>query len=495
MINNNSNRMIKHSGQVFTPDFLVSTILDYVGYVDGNILQKHVIDNSCGDGAFLCEITNRYCKDYIAQNGSVRGLKDELEKYIHGIELDPVAYENCLFNLGTIMSEYGIDKVEWNILNSNALLIGEFNSMMDFVIGNPPYVRVHNLEEHYEDVKSFSFAQDGMTDLYLVFYELGLRMLNKKGRLCYITPSSWLSSLAATNMRKYIMSYRNLIGLIDLGHYQAFDGATTYTMIALFDVQNACDHIDYYTYSEESQAKVYVDSFSYEEMLVGEKFYVATRKDLSMLKAIKTTPTHRFVKVKNGFATLADKIFIKDVPFQKLTIPILKASTGKWKQGFFPYDTKGKPLSKEEIFSYPEIAEYLTQHKASLLKKQSEEQKPDWYLYGRTQAIKDVYLKKYSINTIIKQVGTIKLVDVPVGSGIYSGLYILTEVPFEILESIIKSDKFINYLEILKQYKSGGYYTYTSKDLEQYLNYKISQHARARHFIPANEQGIFESYF
>lgn len=145
---------------------------------------------------------------------------------------------------------------------------------------------------------------------------------------------------------------------------------------------------------------------------------------------------------------------------------------------FFPYDTKGKPLSKEEIFSYPEIAEYLTQHKASLLKKQSEEQKPDWYLYGRTQAVKDVYLKKYSINTIIKQVGTIKLVDVPVGSGIYSGLYILTEVPFEILERIIKSDEFINYLSILKQYKSGGYYTYTSKDLEQYLNYKISQHFR-----------------
>ena len=139
-------------------------------------------------------------------------------------------------------------------------------------------------------------------------------------------------------------------------------------------------------------------------------------------------------------------------------------------------------MSKEEIFSYPEIAEYLTQHKASLLKKQSEEQKPDWYLYGRTQAVKDVYLKKYSINTIIKQVGTIKLVDVPVGSGIYSGLYILTEVPFEILERIIKSDEFINYLSILKQYKSGGYYTYTSKDLEQYLNYKISQHARANKF-------------
>lgn len=494
MTDNNSNRMVKHSGQVFTPDFLVISILDYAGYTQGNILQKHVIDNSCGDGAFLCEITNRYCCDFIALHDSTNGLKEELEQYIHGIELDPIAYENCLYNLTTIASEHGVEDVKWNVLNTSALSVTQYNGVMDYVIGNPPYVRVHNLEDDYEEVKSFSFAQDGMTDLYLVFYELGLRMLNKTGKLCYITPSSWLSSLAATNMRKYIMSYRNLVGLIDLGHYQAFENATTYTMIALFDLQHTNNQIEYYMYSEESHDKVYVDSFTYEQMSIGNNFYVASSKDLAMLRAIKTPPTHRFVQVKNGFATLADKVFIKDVPFKALTIPILKASTGKWHQGFFPYDTKGKPLSKEEIFSHPEIAEYLEKHKADLLKKHTEEQKPDWYLYGRTQALKDVYSMKYSINSIIKEVKTIKLIDVPVGSGLYSGLYILTEVPFDILESAIKSEEFINYLAMLKNYKSGGYYTYSSKDLEQYLNYKISQHERAKHFIPANERGIFESY-
>lgn len=347
--------------------------------------------------------------------------------------------------------------------------------MMDFVIGNPPYVRVHNLGLNYEDVKSFSFGKDGMTDIYLVFYELGLRMLNKNGKLCYITQSSWLSSLAGTNMRNYIIKHKNLVSLIDLGHYQPFEGAITYTMIALFDKQKTCDNIDYYTYSEENKDKVYVDTIPYEEMLIDGKFYIGTRNELSMLKLIKTTNTNsKSVKVKNGFATLADKVFIKELPFSNLTIPVLKASTGKWMKAFFPYDSNGKPLSKEELFSYPEIAEYLTKHKAELLKKQTEKQNPNWYLYGRTQAIKDVYLKKYSINTIIKSVETIKLIEVPSGQGVYSGLYILTDVPFEVLESIIKSDEFIGYLKILKHYKSGGYYTYTSKDLEQYLNYKLS---------------------
>jgi len=35
-----------------------------------------------------------------------------------------------------------------------------------------------------------------------VFFELGLRMLSAGGRLCYITPSSWLNSLAGENMRR-----------------------------------------------------------------------------------------------------------------------------------------------------------------------------------------------------------------------------------------------------------------------------------------------------
>ena len=176
-----------------------------------------------------------------------------------------------------------------------------------------------------------------MTDIYLVFYELGLRMLNKNGKLCYITPSSWLSSLAGTNMRNYIIKHKNLVSLIDLGHYQPFDGAITYTMIALFDKQKAYGYIDYYVYSEKCKSKVYVDTIPYEDMLIDGKFYIGTCKELSLLRLIKNTKLPcNHAKVKNGFATLADKVFIKNVPFEKFTIPILKASTGKWERGFFP---------------------------------------------------------------------------------------------------------------------------------------------------------------
>ena len=60
----------KRLGQIFTPQYLVEDILDFAGYSNSNnILEKHIIDNSCGDGAFLCEIVRRYCTAYSSLHG------------------------------------------------------------------------------------------------------------------------------------------------------------------------------------------------------------------------------------------------------------------------------------------------------------------------------------------------------------------------------------------------------------------------------------------
>ena len=79
--------------------------------------------------------------------------------------------------------------------------------------------------------KKFKFAEDGMTDLFIVFFEIGFNMLAKGGLMCLITPSSWLSSLAGTNLRKTYQTHQNLSGVIDLEHFQPFE-ATTYTLIS-----------------------------------------------------------------------------------------------------------------------------------------------------------------------------------------------------------------------------------------------------------------------
>lgn len=467
---------IKHSGQVFTPDYLVNLILDEAGYVVGpSILQKHCIDNSCGDGAFLCEIIRRYCTAYLQKNGSLQGVDAEIATYIHGIEIDQTAFNCCIENLKSITAELGINSCRFDILHGNTLSVNRFDGKMDYVIGNPPYVRVHNLEDSFDSVKSFSFANGGMTDLYLVFFEIGLKMLTKGGKLCYITPSSWTNSIAGQVMRQNILFYRNLISVIDLEHFQPFK-ATTYTMISLFEKGARNNSFRYFKFDSDNTAKIFIDEIPFDKVNINGYFVLANRQTLENLRRIITTPVAKRVSVKNGFATLADKVFINnDLPFEQFTIRTIKASTGKWYRSFFPYDTNGHPIPKDVLFANGYIKEYFLSKKDDLLKGKSDKENPFWYLYGRTQALKDVASYKIAINSCIKDVNSIKINKVASGEGVYSGLYILTNVPYETITSILLTDDFVQYIAALKKYKSGGYYTFNSKDLEIYLNFRINQ--------------------
>lgn len=467
--------LIKHSGQVFTPDYLVNLILDEAGYYGADILRKHCIDNSCGDGAFLCAIVARYISAYIDAKMDLNNLQQELYTYIHGIELDPVAYNNCLDNLRETCRSIGVDCAKFDIANANTLACADFDGKMDYVIGNPPYVRVHNLDKSYDAVKSYSFANGGMTDLYLVFFEKGFRMLKEGGKLCYITPSSWLNSVAGGVMRDYVRSHRTLVSLIDLEHFQPFK-ATTYTLIALFEKGDKRNNFAYHIFSPDTLGKEYIAELSFNEIDINSCFYLSNHETLVSLKETLTSSSPKYISAKNGFATLADKVFItSEFPFEEFVIPTIKASTGKWYKAFFPYNTNGKPFSKERIFGNTQVAEYLEANKTDLLKDATPQDNPFWYLFGRTQALKDVAVNKLAINTTIKDVKSIKLNLVPAGSGIYSGLYILTDFDFAVIEEILRSENFVNYISSLKKYKSGGYYTYNSKDLEAFLNHKIQK--------------------
>ncbi|MBR6026485.1 MAG: N-6 DNA methylase, partial [Neisseriaceae bacterium] len=136
--------------------------------------------NSCGDGAFLCEIVRRYCEVALKKGYNPQQIKHDLEYYIHGIEIEKTEYQKCIDNLNKIAELSNIYNIKWDIKNADALTVQDYNGKMDFVVGNPPYVRVHNLLD-YSSVKQFYLTQQGMTDLYIVFYEIGINMLNKTG--------------------------------------------------------------------------------------------------------------------------------------------------------------------------------------------------------------------------------------------------------------------------------------------------------------------------
>lgn len=465
----------KRHGRIYTPPFIVELMLDRMDYKSpSQILGRHIIDNSCGDGAFLVAIVRRYCLAYLSENkpSDFLELSKQLSTFVHGIELDEQERDLCVKNLDAAAREFGLEGVVWDVMCADTLTVSRFDGRMDYVVGNPPYVRVHNLSDSYDAVKKFRFASQGMTDLYIVFFEIGFKMLSPTGRMCLITPSSWLSSKAGDMLRSYVRTKQCMYALIDLGHFQAFQNATTYTLISQFDKQKH-QAISYATLNEEG-LRLQDDALAYTDFEIGEHFYLASKTVLASLREIRLNTIRDDIRVKNGFATLADKVYIGQFDFTSHVIKVVKASTGQWKQCIYPYDNRGRLVSERELKSDERLYAYLLQHKETLAHGHDRED-ADWYAFGRTQAINDVCRHKYAINSLVKDVDSIKLVEVAAGEGVYSGLYILTSLTFDELSAMVRCQDFLQYVSALKNYKSGGYYTYSSRDLELYLNHKLQE--------------------
>ena len=469
-MNNNK----KLHGQVYTPQYMVKNMLNYAEYNTGkHILKKHFMDNSCGMGAFLCKAVKRYIRSAMEQHYSNREIVSDLETYIHGIDNDTDAVNKCVSNLNDIAARYDIRGVVWDIRCEDTLTVTEYDGMMDFVVCNPPYVRVHNLSDSYDAVKTFEFAKKGMTDLYLVFFEIGFRMLSPKGVMCYITPSSWLNSVSGKALREYMARERNLMSITDFGHYQIFKGNSTYTSVTVFNKATRIPYFDYYQFDEVKKKRELKCLLSYDDITIDGKFYLDRKENLDHLREIKSCACDK-IQVKNGFATLSDNSFIGEhIPDSPITIPIIKASTGHMTKCLYPYDKDGNALPYDTVFSYKTVAEHLNREMPSLTAKKRDG--GEWYNYGRTQAINDVYRPKITVNNLLRDKNDLKVSFAEEGCGVYSGFYILGDITLDMVADILRTDDFVSYVKMLRKYKSGGYYTFGSKDLEQYLNFKLSK--------------------
>ena len=505
-----------HNETVFTPSYIVELMLDEIGYtpngINGGIRHKHIIDNSCGDGAFLREIVKRYIEQSIddgydetktiVENNQI--LKKELETYIHGIEIQPNFVGLTKEALNRVVEEFidlkAIGEINWDIRCADALDIKSFDGKMDYVVGNPPYCNVHHFGLKYDKYKSYNFMQRGMSDLYLLFFELGFKMLKPDGKLAYITPDSWFTSIAGNSLRNYILSGQiKLNKIIQCGHETVFPGVTTFSAIVFFDNKiNGKDEFfkwktlkDYIKeYWDCNNENILWHKININEAVIGGKLYLGEYDDLCFLRKILNYDRKSKILVKNGFATLKDKLFTNVMWLLGWLPPemifAIKASTGERKLMFYPYDKDGNPKKWDEF--RPETQERLLSRAKEL---EIDTTKDGWYLYGRTQGINDFNRHKIAIKSLLK--GDINKVEssvlstiiqeAPAGNGVYGGLYITPSEDYEnekgfdvisfntIVVAALLSEMFPRYVKLLGHHKNGGYYTFTSKELEKYLNF------------------------
>ena len=471
-----------HNEQVFTPEHVVDTMFEELEYKSNKIRKKHIIDNSCGNGAILKKVVRTYINVCIMCGLPKEETIKELETYIHGIEIDAKLARETINNLNKIAEEYSLGSVDWDIICDDAMFVSYFDNKMDYVIGNPPYCNIHDIPKVKRDiVKKYKFANGGMTDMYLVFFEIGINMLNENGKLAYITPNSWLTSTAGTNFRNYVKESKTLLEIYQYGHYKVFDGINTYTCITLLSKTPKTNNMFVcYRNTSDIDLKFIQTMENLEDCMVNGKIYLTDRNTLKMLSDIENIDKKdkNRIRVKNGFATLNDKFFIID-DYQnkedKNIITVYKASNGETHYFFYPYDENGKPLSLMDIDN--NLVDFM-RNKA--IEMEVDIENPAWYLYGRTQALNDVKYNKVAINNLIRNSDDIKLYFI-VGeeqTGVYSGYYIPLynrDIETKVMEKIRLdlSNDFVEYIKAVGKYKNGGYYTFSSKELEMWLNYCV----------------------
>jgi adenine-specific DNA-methyltransferase len=488
---------MKHKtlGQVFTPDWIVNEILNSLNYQKDNILNKKIIDPACGDGAFLKIIVKRIIDYFLSKNCSIFEIKNYIENNVYGIEIDEVEFKNCITNLNNLIKkELNIDlHIDWEIYRDNTLLkYKDFLGLFDYVVGNPPYIRIHSLDIETRNLlkKDFVFSE-GTIDIYVSFFELGFKLLNKNGQLGYITPNSYLHNSSYKQFRKYLKDNKIIQSITDFKANKIFKNFSTYTAITII---NFYDKNKSFIYKELKKDKIQeVNEIDYNEVNDNDWSF-SIKEDMIFLKKLYSSTNKKvsdFFDVQYGFATLRDKIYIGKVLKEKdnlvlfnnywiekeILYKIVKGSTYKgtdkeMKYIIFPYK-KGASryiaIPEEELQAkYPKAYKYLLDNKEELLKRDIEKDF-SWYEFGRSQGIQTSHNDKIVLSTLLNH--KIHFYKADKNTFVYSGIFITKkkkETSWDIITNILNSDDFYKYIQITGKDFSGGYKSITTNQIKNY---------------------------
>lgn len=482
--------MNKNLGQVFTPRWIIELMLNHIDYSGKEILTKSIMEPSFGDGAFLDVIVLRYIKAGVAEGWSSDQIRRGLERNIFGIEIDEVHYSTALVKLNRLCADYGVTEVNWQLENANTLLAQGYSNRMDYVVGNPPYVRIHNMEQDLRDYlkENFLTCRKGTIDLYVAFFEIGIQMLNGTGKLSYITPNSYLHNTSAGYFRNYIANNLYLHSLINFSSAKVFDAAT-YTAITTL-TKTANDTFDYAEYIEDQIHPVATLRL---EDYHNQQWNFASTENQTFLQSCTTggNPLNAICNVQYGFTTMRDKIYIsKEVEFldeeyalfngmkveRCLLRKIIKGSLGKSYEDhsyiLFPYTLKERfEIVTESLFKerYPFAYAYLSFHREELLKRDIDKNYRAWYQFGRSQGLTNMHKEKLVIKHIVRNTaeGQIQVMRLPADTYVYSGIFV-TGDNLEEVQQILQSESFYKYVCLVGKDMSGGYKSITTKMIKQY---------------------------
>ena len=422
-----------------------------------------------------------------------------------------------IYGQGTLFGDAERDRINAFDWNSDAAGFGRImkDGGFDCVIGNPPYVRIQHMKEwapfevdHYK--KGYRSASSGNYDIYVVFVEKGLSLLDPDGKLGFIVPHKFFNSKYGEPLRSLLAEGKNVSDIVHFGDQQVFEGATNYTCLLFLQKSGSkicdlvkVDDLDAWRNSgKAAEGKIPAADFSTSE------WNFSVGKSAELFEKLRAMPLKlgRVTRIFQGLVTGADNVFVltavgpgkrellqvKDhngvgwTLEQEILKPFLNNVTvSTFERPFpnhwiiFPYHlSQGEATlvpADELSKSYPRVWRYLTANKEALRNREGGKWKHEhWYALGRTQNLTQMDSPKLIVQVISLR-GRYSYDDAGSyftggGNGPYYGVrWANPDDPHSIhyLQALLNSKLLDSFLHEISSPFRGGYWSYGKRFIEQ----------------------------
>jgi hypothetical protein len=167
------------------------------------------------------------------------GLDDRIGEYTareyDGVEDFFAPYvDDMLENVRYLKEEHNDGRL-FKMFEDTVLALVVKNYMeYDYVVGNPPYVRVQRITDRQQSyLERLYDSTDGAYDLYYLFYERGIDLLAEGGTLGYITPSQFMTADDGGILRHNIRTKTEIREVFDFRGAGVFEDALNYPAIVM----------------------------------------------------------------------------------------------------------------------------------------------------------------------------------------------------------------------------------------------------------------------
>lgn len=404
-------------GAVFTRRWVVELILDLVGYTEKHDLaMARAIEPACGSGAFLGPMVERLSRSCRAYGHPITGADDA----IRACDLQPSKVEASRRVVRDILVADGwgesaaYELAETWVRHEDFLLGERERGMADFVVGNPPYVRLESVSAaRREAYRRACPTMGGRADVYVGFFEVALNALRPDGVLGFICADRWMRNQYGQRLRAMVAAKFSVDAVIEMHDVDAFEEEVSaypsITVLRRQDQGTALVATARNGFDERAARRVRIWASMKDDRRIDEPCVKAARLSswfdgttswptgsperlalLSRLErefpALEDGETRTRVGI--GVATGADRVFVvKDVdlvePDRLLPLAMARdtmTGTLQWSGHHLIDPWDGDSGNLVPLDDYPRLSAYLETNAAALLKRNVASRRPQqWY--------------------------------------------------------------------------------------------------------------------